>query len=77
MSWVFVIKLRAPDGTEEQREFVVHDERLATILQRILFDKTATQEEIHAFALEEANDPELRREWLAVKDYLKPGWTIQ
>lgn len=76
MSWVFVILLRAPDGTEEQREFTVRDERLATILRRILFDKEATTEEIEEFAREVSADPALAGEVDEIKHHLKMGWSI-
>lgn len=77
MNWVFIIGLKAPDGSVEQREFIVRDERLANILRRVLFDKTATREEIEAFAAETAKDPVLNSEWLEVQKHLKMGWTLQ
>ena len=74
--WVFVIGLRAPDGTVEQREFTVQDERLATIIKRIIFDKDATHEEIKEFAQKVDEDPALAREFEGIKPYLKADWSI-
>jgi hypothetical protein len=71
MPWVFVIGVKAPDGSIEQREFEVHDERIAKILRRIVFDKHATQEELDAFGAEVASDAELAREWQQVSQYLE------
>lgn len=76
MTWKFSIALRAPDGTEEQREFIVRDERLATILRRILFDKAATREEMEEFSREVSADPALAREWEEIKKHLDQGWSI-
>ena len=72
---VFVVSLKAPDGTTEQREFIVRDQRLANILRKILFDKTATSEEMEAFAVEVDNDPELAKEWHEVQKHLQKPWT--
>jgi hypothetical protein len=76
VTWAFVIALRAPDGTYEQREFVVRDEHLATLLRRILFDKNASTEEIEEFAREISADPALARELDEIKKHLKCGWSI-
>lgn len=46
---------------------MVYDERLATILRRTLFDKTATSEEFEEFARQVSADPELAREWSEVR----------
>lgn len=74
MPWVFAIEIRSPGGTAEHREFTVYDERLATILRRVLFDKNASAEQLEEFAREVSGDPELAREWSEVSlnfDYLK------
>lgn len=76
MTWKFTIALRAPDGTEEQREFVVRDERIATILRRIIFDKAASTEEMEEFALAVSADAALAREWEEIKKHLDRGWSI-
>lgn len=70
MAWVFVIGVKSPDGSMEQREFMVHDARLATLLKRIFFDKNCSKEEMEQFAAEVATDPELAREWQEISPYI-------
>lgn len=76
VSWVIVIGLKAPDGTIEQREFTVHDERLFNIIRRIIFDKDATREEMELFAAEVERDPGLAKEWREVQKHLDAGLRV-
>jgi hypothetical protein len=69
-AWVFVIGKRPVDGVIEQCEFMVYDERLATILRGIFFEKNATEEQFVEFARQVDTDPELAREWASVRKQL-------
>lgn len=66
-----------PDGSIDGREFIVQDDRLAHIIRRIFFEKTATREEIVAFAEEVEKDPELAKEWALVKEQLSDSWGLK
>jgi hypothetical protein len=76
LSWVVVIGLKAQDGTIEQREFTVYDERIFNIIRRIIFDKNATREDMALFAAEVENDPVLAEEWREVQKHLDRGGRV-
>ena len=78
MSQVFVISVKAHDGYE-LREFIVNDERIAVMLRKLVFEKSATEKEMIAFAAEVAADPALKQEWDAIQQHLghNLGPTIQ